>query len=113
MNDLLKVLDMSEEEQVSWLCNYIYHHEKGADYWHNFLNRHISLADLAFRLRDDLVKQAPYSMRYAWENALEEVYQYEKELNKEGTDKAGWGLDWSQPIHWIIAALIAKNKNKK
>jgi len=49
-------------------------------------------------------------MRHAWGNALEEIYQYAKENGEEGTEKAGWGRDWAKPIHWIIAALIAKGE---
>lgn len=49
MKDLLKVLDMSEDEQESKLRNYAYNHREEG-HWHNYMNGHISLADLAFRL---------------------------------------------------------------
>lgn len=112
--ELLKVLDLPEDKQIDWLIQ------------HNFINYSTheglyedatpikipfqSLADLAFRLRDERVRATPYSNRYAYDNALELVYRHERESRKEGTDKAGWGRDWSQPIHWIIAALIAKGE---
>ncbi len=98
VNELLKVLDMPKDspEQYGWLLSTIREHKACCP------------ADLAFRLRDELVRLTPYSDRYAWNNVLEKVYQHVKKNREEGTDKAGWGLDWSQPIHWIIAALIAK-----
>ncbi len=66
------------------------------------------LADLAFRLRYELVRHTPYSKRYSYNIAFEMVYDYAKESGGEEFEKANWGLDWSQPIHLIIASLIAK-----
>ncbi len=100
--ELLKVLDMSEEEQTSWLCSYIYCNKKGEDYWYNFLNRHISLADLAFRLRDEAVKSSHVDFHEAI---------YDVMMKVEGHDSwatAFWGECIAKPIHWIIAALIVK-----
>jgi len=54
------------------------------------------------------VRHTPYSMRYYYDNALEMVYKRACDNEEEGTQRANWGLDWSRPIHWIIAALIAK-----
>lgn len=95
--ELLKVLDISEDEQYNSVME--------LQGWPDE-----SLADLAFRLRDEFVLSTPYSNRYAYNNAFEIVYEHEKEMCKMGTDKAGWRLDWSQPIHWIIASLIAKGE---
>ena len=99
---LLAVLDLSEDEQWEWLWK---NRQLTHISWNMTATRNMILADLAFRLRDEVFQKG---QRYAYNNALEEVYEYEKELDKKGTDKAGWGIYWSQPIHWIIAALIAK-----
>ena len=103
----IRVLYRNEDEQTLWLCSYIYHNKKGEDYWHNFLNRHISLADLAFRLRDGV----EYS---TWTDALATVSIYVQDKavqawtpEKEALDMFDWKYN-SKPIHWIIAALIAK-----
>ncbi|MCJ7828764.1 MAG: hypothetical protein MUP81_03365 [Dehalococcoidia bacterium] len=73
------------------------------------------LADLAFRLRDEAVKID----KDKWLEACCEVIGYMEQreccptCHKEYSKKY-W--DWnkeSQPIHWIIAALIAKVLNAK
>lgn len=99
--ELLAVLDMSEEEQKQWLHD-------------NFLNREYyypSLADLAFRLRDEAVLLD----NFPW--ACAEVYNYAhnyklgpNEVPAPTTLMWIWFANQARPIHWIIAALIAKEK---
>ncbi|KKK88939.1 hypothetical protein LCGC14_2738100 [marine sediment metagenome] len=104
MNDLLKVLDMSEKEQRKWLLV------------HYFKQRmpHESTADLAFRLRDEVIAEDDKSeIDCSWCEASYEVYLYvigeENEMEaKEGLDT--WFSMRAKPIHWIIAALIAKEQ---
>ena len=91
MNDLLKVLDMSEKEQRKWLL---------VNYFHQRMPC-VSNADLAFRLRDEVKTED-------FHNAI-----YEVMLKVEGNDNwatAFWGGCLAKPIHWIIAALIAKEQ---
>ncbi len=62
----------------------------------------ISLADLAFRLRDEVVNSSNLWPEI-WNEALRLVARKYKK-----TQKDEWFVDSAQPIHWIIAALIAK-----
>lgn len=134
LNDLLKVLDMSKDEQMEWLMdkNYIPSHYvtmRGQ-------TPDESLANVAFRLRDEVKDLPNFVWSKAWHLVVAKVmYGYNwsmDELNKKfdewtGTSKAVpnttdreiFALYDSKPIHWIIAALIAKeleenkNDNKK
>lgn len=68
-----------------------------------------SLADLAFRLRDEVENI---------DDMLSAIYKVQRRLkknNKEskliGYAEAVWFAFYAKPIHWIIAALIAKGKS--
>jgi len=102
MTDLLKVLDMSEKEQRKWLLV------------NSFKERmpHESLADLAFRLRDEVCSDPNGIDKY--KQALHLIYR--TWLDKQ-SDKARlivtftiWLIAFADPIDEIIAALIAKDK---
>lgn len=122
---LIGVLYMSKKEQWKWLAN------EFPDELHCCLcvppchiGRH-ELADLAFRLRDE-VKDLPslvwskawhlvvakVKYNYDWNNeALEENFKEFCETYHgvpDSSDREIFALWNSQPIHWIIAALIAK-----
>lgn len=85
-----------------------------------------SFADLAFRLRDEIMqieKDAQYTLhphKGLWLDALCEVIEYCegrtycKECHQKHSTKKlfSWG-DHAQPIHWIVAALIAKEMAKE
>jgi hypothetical protein len=88
----LKVLDMNEDEQVDWLWD------------RNILKPNESLADLAFRLRDEAVKK---DWMY-WEIACCQVWQATPHKYNYNPGRFG---SRAKPIHWIIAALIAKEKS--
>ena len=90
MNDLLKVLDMSEDspEQYGWLLSIIREHKACCP------------ADLAFRLRDEAGKHW-----HLWKDGEYQVKEYLR-LGFPCIDEL-WPI---KPIHWIIAALIAKGK---
>jgi len=93
--ELLKVLDMSKEEQ--WVfCT------------QNGRKTGESLADLAFRLRDEV----KYIHRCSFVKAVLTVYWHCTECRRNPQDETLWR--WfsreAQPIHWIIAALIALKK---
>ena len=97
--ELLAVLDMSKEEQRLW-C--VANTEPGS--WAH-------LADLAFRLRDEVIKnnKTPAGQLY---KATECVYVYLAENNilTPRIHSNPWWKYHAKPIHWIIAALIAKEK---
>lgn len=87
IEELRAVLDMPENEQIDYLFLY-------------GRNLDESLADLAFRLRDEVVVNQG---DVAWHKAVVIVCEY----MGQGT---AWFKNYGQPIYWIIAALIAKEK---
>ena len=106
MNDLLKVLDMSYEEQQIWLIKKevmvgaVLQCKGGGE----LPCPSESFADLAFRIRDEVCKNNHADFHEAI---------YDIMIKVEGDDKwatAFWGECIAKPIHWIIAALIAKDK---
>ena len=126
--ELLKVLDMSEDEQYNWLWKRAT--TFGFDLkWIDFTvplsnpayacsvkkDTIMHLADLAFRLRDEVIAEDDKSdIDCYWCEASYEVYLYvigeKNEMDtKEGLDT--WFSMRAKPIHWIIASLIAKNEN--
>ncbi len=90
IKDLLAVLDMPEDEHARWCSSNVDCVFYGC------------LADLAFRLRDEVFPTEFHAGVY-------EVQQYET----KDYAPALWGECFAQPIHWIIAALIAKSLAKE
>lgn len=135
---LLAVLDMTEEEQVRWFYLNGFEKENLGDCGGksfttttNLAGKIISiksndprglrfdrprLADLAFRMRDEVEKDCrPYwfwgsnSMKFVWEKCCDG----ELPPAHEGYCIAyRWFFHSAQPIHWIIAAEIAKAGSK-
>lgn len=91
-DELLAVLDMSEDEQWEWCVKNVKEKTIGE-----------SLADLAFRLRDEVVAECG---DIVWHKAVVKICDY----MRMGT---AWFKNYAKPIHWIIAALIAKQKDKE
>ena len=87
---LLEVLNMGEDEQDRWCA--INTNRKG---WEH-------LADLAFRLRDEVIKEG-----LDWDDALILVWKILGRSMKYQT----FCKYYTKPIHWIIAALIAKGND--
>ena len=100
--ELLAVLDMSEDEQVFWF----YRRPEEDLYrvvWIAPVARfkRYQLADLAFRLRDEIAtKKSQY-----WQTAKSKVAHKVWGTYHDYT----WDEE-AKPIHWIIAALIAKGQ---
>ena len=91
--ELLAVLDMTKFEQKDWV-----RHNSMPYLWRG------SLADLAFRLRDEVANgklKIANGDTSAWYVGLQMVEGYLGE-------SSAWLMHRSKPIHWIIAALIAK-----
>lgn len=107
IDELLTVLDMPEEEQWDWLLN------RADEFWPNedafYGERERYIADLAFRLRDEVMGEAFGDFgEEVFLEGLDKVQLYIKD-KKPAT--AVFGL-FAQPIHWIIAALIAEENQK-
>lgn len=92
--ELLKVLDMSEGEQLIWCAE-----NAGFD----MLDA--TLADLAFRRRDEVCKVSCEN----YYNALEAVYNY-KIKDKQCCSLYAFQTYQIKPIDMIIAAMIALKK---
>jgi hypothetical protein len=99
--ELLSVLDMSEDEQWEWCVK-------------NAKSAGESLADLAFRLRDELemeqwpaLAKAYECVRNKWCNDTWQQ-RHSMGLNKKHISSSLFWLFHAKPIHFIIAALIAK-----
>lgn len=109
MDDLLKVLDMSEEEQIEWVednCEMEGYECEMEGYEAPISKLFViteSFADFAFRLRNEAVEND----HTAFHNS---IYVVQHHLKQDDWATAFWGEVFAQPIHWIIAALIAKGK---
>ena len=112
----LAVLNKTHEEQLKWCVD-----NAGLDIVGE------SLADLAFRLRDEVKDLPNFAWSKAWHLVVAKVrYNYDwgdEELEKNWQEWTGsndavpdtpdreiFALYDSKPIHWIIAALIAKGE---
>jgi len=99
--ELLKVLDMSEEEQFKWLRLYGYKLHYTSDVIYN----EMQMAHLAFRLRDEA------NVFMFGDELFMIFYNTEYFKNKDYDTFALWQASKEcKPIHWIIAALIAKGE---
>ena len=95
--ELLAVLDMSKKEQRQWLLvNYFHQRMPG-----------VSTADLAFRLRDEACKVSCEN----YYKALEAVYNH-RIKDKQCCSFYAFQTYRIRPIDMIIAALMAKEKEK-
>lgn len=105
----LNNLEMPEEVQITWLTDInVMHITRDASGKNERLE---SLAELAFRLRDDMVK----GNLSKWQKAMDIVFlKVSEEHWKEEHEFARWPavMFWlshvAKPIHWIIIALIVK-----
>ena len=101
MSELLKVLDMGEREQVV----YLQEQKLLSQYDDRISAKYLRgcLADLAFRLRDEAMKTKETKKRFH-----DALYEMQVEQGETEWATAWWGYAIAKPIHWIIAALIAK-----
>jgi len=94
IKEILSVLDMTEADQYQWCYEQL----------PELRNYPLSLADLAFRMRDEAVKKNIYKYIDA-----ENIVKSHLLIQTNGT--INWSYD-SQPIHWIIVSEIAKELAK-
>ena len=123
---LLAVKDMTEEEQWVYLAKagLMSHPWNAQDLklgielwrWKAYFEREVKdkyqalLADLAFRLRDEVVKDDLANETGDWCEAEYEVFLH---IIGEENEKDAIGLDtwcsmYATPIHWIVIAIRAK-----
>jgi len=103
VDKLLAVLDLPEEEQIAYLIeDAIIDCQDDLAYEPTPTE---SLADFSFRLRNEISKN---DINFLWKEGCESVYEYCYKESDEYSSFDAWWLYISQPIHWIIAALIAK-----
>lgn len=99
IENLLAVLDMTEEEQEEWIiASGLLPEEDGIPIYSKPI-----LADFAFRLRDEVT--ATKEGIYFWDRAMAEVCR-EKDISYK--EFLTWCHAKAQPPDWIIAAEIAK-----
>lgn len=102
--DVLELLDMTEEEQEKWVRN------AGII---DVFPRVESLADLAFRMRDEI----EFKQQHCWTKAIRIIHDECVGIHPD-VEKTSWMaiyrwfFNYAQPIHWIVAALKAKELAK-
>jgi len=101
IDKLLKVLGLTHQEQEDWIIDKFYDNVYPLGWTGLF-------ADLAFRLRDEAFDPTPEKglQGLCWEEGKDIVRKHFN-MNER------WFDDMAQPIHWIIAALIAKELAKE
>ena len=108
--EILALSDKTEEEQVKWLIE------------HEIMDKLVdnaeppmsieSLADCAFRLRDELLKEYETPKGWVWSDCyrpIAHIIAPNNTCTHCGHDDRYF--DWdaeAKPIHWIQAALLAK-----
>ena len=93
VKELLAVLDMSKGEQQIWWQEAYWKYEADLG-----SIRECSVPKAAFRLRDEMFQSA--KGKAAWCQGCRIVI--------ETVNNSDEFAVWSRPIHWIVAALIAK-----
>ena len=101
IEQLLKVLKLDEADQDRWCEEHI----------SAYRNTDKSLADLAFQMRDEIIKG---NLTY-WQRAMDIVFlEVSEDFWKEEHEYTRWTavLYWfshvAKPIHFVIAVLIAE-----
>lgn len=112
--DIAKILAMSDEEQWYWLT------EKADEYWPEeevFIGtRDKYMADLAFRLRNEAYKLDDIGCLLS--GGMDEViinsdYTLTESNVVDVRESQDFMLCFAQPIHWILAAIKAKEKHNE
>lgn len=106
IKELLAVLDLPEDEQFLWVYEHITYEKYECHQCGGQDTSAETLADLAFRLRDEVCKVSCED----YYSGLEAVYNH-RHAKKYISFYAFWTYQ-SKPIDMIIAALIAKELNK-
>jgi hypothetical protein len=97
IKELLAVLDLPIKSQRKWVAKWA---SNNLPRTHGVITS-LSLADLAFRLRDEAAERP-----ILFKQAREIVVTRKMEAMRPYADS--WFIEAATPIRWIIAALIAK-----
>lgn len=105
VNELLSILDGSEESQMIWLATLNIIRNSEGEKGQVVLDE--SLAETAFRLRGTTF------LEFNYPKAIQIVHEYvdhggNRMYNPTLVGALSWFCFLAQPIHWIVAALIAK-----
>lgn len=97
IKEFLAILDKTKDEQIQWCdCNCDYD------------ERNESLADLAFRMKYHFL-ESYCDAKKRFTDAIELIGSHIIEYSPIGKDTIyDWFVFQSQPIHWIVASLVAK-----
>jgi hypothetical protein len=100
IDEILKMLELPEEEQMNWLSR------NTEISFKSHLTGEESLADLAFRLRDEAWCGCSEGV---WAAAITKVARqaFGDWIESVEQVQSSW-ICLTQPIHWIAAALIAQ-----
>jgi hypothetical protein len=79
-------------------------YDEGCPYTYSYSG---SLADLAFKLRDEAKEYQTLA------EALELVWDYWQGQNRTGLTFDGFWIHRAQPIYWIVASLIGRELSEK
>ena len=114
IKELLAVPDLTEEEQWAFLRKYVDPVYEMGSYCPT--HRKMYLADLAFRLRDEANDDVALLEGQRWvylaHHYKSEHWDDFKKTTSFAESQCWFGYKEAQPIHWIIAALIAKKLAK-
>jgi len=110
IDDILAMLDLGEDKQCSWLRQRGYGVNcsrcRGAT-----VDNKESFADLAFRLRDEVIAiDGGVLFGRGLSKICRKLYDQKDYTLHEFLS---WSTSTAQPIHWIAAALIAKQLAEK
>lgn len=128
IKELLAVLDLPKEGLDSWLKTtfQVGIAKNKLPHYMSICSTSVNLADLAFRLRDEAVETSSEygkdfeTVAIALQNYVLhpppspqlgktfQDYLYAVRASSMWVDNSKWWLRRAKPIHWIIAALIAK-----
>lgn len=109
IKELLAVLGVSEDEQWGFLCSQKRIQEICGNQLDVFCQKKYKrrvLADLAFRLRDETVYLR--KIEIVFEHCEGKIRNHRNPSQKYFI----WWIEQAKPIHWIIAALIAKELSR-
>jgi len=99
IQEILEVLDLPKEKQWKWCIDNLLRWDCD-DGWYYGLEPICSLADLAFIMRDEAIKLDSFN----WDRAVLKICI---KCAPNVLYSCWWDL-YTQPIHWVLAALIAR-----
>lgn len=121
IEEILKWLEKSQEQQWQWLCQHqVISCGRHRDGKNNKQYQRLFLADLAFRLRDEIhLSLTDFNVIYDTEIKKKRVKPLPRFVDGEFVDGHGdyapiwsWLIQTAKPIHWIAAALAKEKEDE-